>query len=321
MNDKAGKQEPETNPDHQNDPEEPEKLNGRKRISRVSVGLALGIVFAFLAAWAGLFGNLGHTYWIFAASLMSVATVVLALGLRLELRNHHWLKWQYTGLSSLVAMIGLTMGVQVIVREILHSEPKPHFKFMLSTSEFLEARLSLTNEFLTVPQYGGRFDISGYVFVPQPQKETHVCLRFIIVNDSPTFAEHIMVSASAPKTWACIPDPAWQKSGSPLDGSMESISGGKKYELESWSYTPSDLLPGCGTLLPNICVPTNASPYLNMGIIARAKDSPTSGVAFILRFCSTNISMKPFAVAAKRNPSNGVDTITISAERLKELSK
>ena len=124
MNQKTGKEEAECKPDYQDKPKELKRGNGRKGKSQVSMALLLGGIFAFLAAWAGLLGNLGHTYWIFAACVMLVASVCGAMGLRLELRNHHWLKWQYNGATCLVVVVAFVIGVPVILREACLNEPK-----------------------------------------------------------------------------------------------------------------------------------------------------------------------------------------------------
>ena len=105
MDEKPSKQKPERKADNQDNSEDPEELTGRKGISRVSMKLLYGGGFAFFAAWAGLYANLGHTFWIVAASVMVIASVCAALGLRLELRNHHWLKWQYNGIAYSIVII------------------------------------------------------------------------------------------------------------------------------------------------------------------------------------------------------------------------
>jgi hypothetical protein len=99
------------------------RVDGKKGKPQVSMGLLFGGIFAFLAAWAGLLGNLGHTSWMLAACVMLAASVCAALGLRLELRNHHWLKWKYNGVACLVVVIGFVLGVRVFI-EAFRNEPK-----------------------------------------------------------------------------------------------------------------------------------------------------------------------------------------------------
>jgi hypothetical protein len=110
--------------DHQDKPEDLKRGNGRKGKSQVSRRLLYAEIFVFLAAWASLLGNLGHTYWIFAACVMLAASVCGALSLRLELRNHHRLKWQYNGAACLLVAIAFVIGVPVITREACRNEPK-----------------------------------------------------------------------------------------------------------------------------------------------------------------------------------------------------
>jgi hypothetical protein len=110
MNEDSGEQKSEASPAQKDKPKEPEKLNGSKRRSRVSKVLFYGGLFAWLAAWAGLLGNLGHTSWIFAACIMLAASVCGALGLRLELRNHHWEKWQYDGAAWTIVLTSFFLG-------------------------------------------------------------------------------------------------------------------------------------------------------------------------------------------------------------------
>src|ERR1035437_8600328 len=197
MDEKPDEQEP----DPQGNPKEPEKLNGGKGISRVSLALLFGGFSAFLAAWAGLLGNLGHTYWIFAATVMLVAGACLALGLRIELRNHHWRKWQYNGAACALAVLAFSLGIPVIVKEFCRREARPHLTLYLRTSASPNAVLMFTNDFLfmkipqrkvpEVPKW------AGFLVVRVPPGKTNVALRFGLLNDSASRYEIVDDSALA----------------------------------------------------------------------------------------------------------------------------
>src|SRR5882672_8139771 len=145
-----GGQESQAKSDQQNSPKEPEKFPAGKRISRVSLVLFFAALFTLLAGWAGLLGNLGHTFWILAASIMWAASLFLAVSVGLELRNHHWDKWQYNGAACAVAIVASAIAIPVIVREVRHNEPRPHLKLALSKMSGIvaETELELTNDFL-----------------------------------------------------------------------------------------------------------------------------------------------------------------------------
>src|ERR1051325_6014416 len=99
-----------------------EKLNEKKRKPRIGKILIYASIVVLFTAWGGLYGNLGQTFWVFAACLMLIGSVCLALGLRLELRNHGWLKWQYNGIACAIVVVALMLGVPIIIRNIIRSD-------------------------------------------------------------------------------------------------------------------------------------------------------------------------------------------------------
>jgi hypothetical protein len=97
----------------------------RGKGSRVSVALILVGAFTYLATWAGLIGNLGNGYWIYAACIMWVASVLFALGLRIELRNHHWPKRRYNTAACVVIAAAILVGIPPIILQLTGPHIRP----------------------------------------------------------------------------------------------------------------------------------------------------------------------------------------------------
>jgi hypothetical protein len=186
MEKESRKQETEDKTQQKGDSIKPEKLKTSKGISRVSLALACGVMFAFLAAWAGLFGNLGHRFWIFASAMMMMASAVLAFGLRCDLRNHHWEKWKYNGVAWIMVLVGGILGCLVIVRELRHNEAGPHLKLILNTSDSPRVNLELTNTFLQFrkPPVFANTSPPADLIIPASSLDRSPILRFTVVNDS-----------------------------------------------------------------------------------------------------------------------------------------
>src|SRR6266850_2546958 len=99
-----------------------ENLSGGKSVTRVSIIILCAGTFAILSSWAGLIGNLGHWFWIIAAFLMMPASIIAAIGIRIELRNHHWTKRLYNtvffGILGICGLICVPVIIKAIILEV-----------------------------------------------------------------------------------------------------------------------------------------------------------------------------------------------------------
>jgi hypothetical protein len=135
MDGPAGKEGQDGKPDEKGTPEFSEKRFADRSKSRVSLALLLVAISVLLTAWAGLFGNLGHTFRILAAFVLMAASVCLILGLRFQLRNHHWKKSQYDGATFVCLVLSAGLMLAVIVHEIVPGGPVPLIPWIEITSQ------------------------------------------------------------------------------------------------------------------------------------------------------------------------------------------
>jgi hypothetical protein len=234
MDEESIKPEPERKPD-----------DIRKGKPRVSLVLIYGSIFALLGGWAGLLGNLGHTFWIAAAILMLTASVFFALGLGLELRNHHKSKWLYNGLAYAIIGISFSMGIPVIVKEWSRTEPQPHLKLALCKPGIInEPELELTNDFLIfLSKNILSSEVRGLLIVPLNSSSSNCVLNFSAVSDSVVIVEDVIVGLYLPKELAFLAASGW-------------LPVGQDERLFVLAYRlPSPLHPGDAQALPEITFP------------------------------------------------------------------
>src|SRR5436190_14900671 len=103
-------------------PEEQKKRSPGKTISRVSIRLLLGGVAAILIAYAGIYGNFGHSGRLVAPWLMFIGLVLAAKAAQLELRNHHWKKRLYDLVFWGTVSVGLVFTIHLVRIEILSNQ-------------------------------------------------------------------------------------------------------------------------------------------------------------------------------------------------------
>ncbi len=176
-----------------------------------------------LAAWAGLYGNLGQTFWIVAALVMLIASVCFAMGLRLELRNHHWYKWQYNGVFCIMLVVAFSLGGPVIVREITRKDQiakKPPLKLFVTSLASPESKLDLTNASLFWSSARTSQETGDCLVIPTAANETNAVVIFGLGNDEPILYEEIELTILFPDELKIKADRGWGDIVKQSDGRM-----------------------------------------------------------------------------------------------------
>jgi hypothetical protein len=280
-----------------------------KEKPRVGRALILGGVFGFFASWAGIIGNIGRLFLISAAGIMFAASVCLALGIRLELRNHHWKKWKYNSVASGVVILAFVLGLFVIAA-VWQNKPaieatKKNFTFALNMYEPTE--ILLTNDFLIHTNFNETGQLHGALVIPVASNESEAILHFGIINDSTTIAEHVNVRLTFLKGPVRAADFGWQGFRSKSQWTMTfDKSKTVTNEIEEFTFPLDSLLSGNACDLPPIAIsvpPTNSlQTWSIVGLMARAKDFPTVSVVFavvIFKVPSAVSPNKPVVVYIK----------------------
>jgi hypothetical protein len=118
---------------------------------------------------------------------MFCASIVVACGLRLELRNHHWEKRRYNRVAWLIVLVALGLGT-LVFREGFRNDPKPHLRLFLDTSvktpDSTKSMLMFTNDFLFIKDPKHSPKSVEFLAVRVPNGKTNSVLRFGALNDS-----------------------------------------------------------------------------------------------------------------------------------------
>jgi len=299
-----------------------------KRKPRASKVLLYGGLFAFLASWAGILGNIGRDFWLAAVSVMVVASVALGLGLRLELRNHHRKKWEYNVVGFGIMILAFGLGTPVTVRALREARPvKKNFIFVLN--EESSNRIELTNDFLISNNFDKPKDVSAVLVIPIKANQSNFILNFSLRNDSAVVAENTQFRASFTKDRLRTAEPAWIRMHSGTLNLATLPSGEVKTNeiQESVYFAPRTLLSGDAFEAPPIEVPVetlnNNIPWTSLSLLARAKEFPAIEVTFDLYFLRvpTNLSPNmPVVVFTKSIPGT-FQTLQLSPDLLSKLAK
>ncbi len=160
MNEPTEDQKPESESNQNDEPKQPPKAPSRKAISRVSLAVAGLCAASLLANWAGLIGNLGHSFWLYADVVMVFASIFAAITLRWELRNHHWKKQHYNSIAILIVVVALALGVPPAIIEF-RGDPK-----IESPPEISPNRIQLGDGKLSNEQFVDVFNPNDFPIYP-----------------------------------------------------------------------------------------------------------------------------------------------------------
>jgi hypothetical protein len=305
MDDESSKQKSQRKPNTQDHPQKSEEISRGKGKSWVSLGVLWWGLFAFCALWAGYFGSLGHDYLIYLVFAMLAASVFGALGLRLELRNHHWVKKHYDRVAYGIVIVALLLGIPVIIRDHSRAE-RAHFVLSLRASDKAGDFVPLTNDFLAVKKWEAGEEGLGWVIMPIQMNQTNYLLRLNV--HSPVFADKAEILIAFPKQWGIAPDFGWEPVRQNLKWTFTSASGVTTNESQGWGLRlPVAFLPGDGFDLPDILI-TNIVPATaitakpeRMEIMVKSKDWPPEAVSFGTAFLpvSQEYSQRPIVTLAR----------------------
>ena len=164
----------------------PVEPSPRKGKSRVSIAIALGASFAGLSAWAGFYGNLGQEFLVPAALLMISASIVLAWGVKLELRNHHWEKTWYNRIFYTIIAIALLFSIPIFVKSRMAEGQKSYRDLSVQLASELDDRIrkaSLIFYLAETNQFDELVPLSGQMVI-YPSTEPSKTLLFSFRDSS-----------------------------------------------------------------------------------------------------------------------------------------
>jgi hypothetical protein len=285
-----------------------EEIKPRKRQTQKWFGLTktqwrelAGILILIPWVWNDLIDS--H---IFSKLCLLAFSLAVAQGLACS-----FLKSRTKALSLwLVSLIPLAAVVWINSRP--ESKPYPNFKFYAFIGENPDDVVGLTNNFLFLPAAIGTNDFyfDGVLIVPTQIKQTNIVFNLGIQNDSSVLAEDIEITISASSNLMCVPDARWWKvtgAGFFLGWDIRSR---KPLAIETWGEEIPDILPGNARVLPSISLKTlGDNDWAALGVMVRARDSPTKILAFNLIFEPVQ---KPFVTQ-----SIGQQRVLVPSEMLK----
>ena len=284
--------------------------------------IAGGIIFGGIAV---ALAEAGFHFWSFVVGFLAVGCGLLVLA---HLFEKLGLKYVKDALVVLLFLTAALFGFLALHKSPAESKPFQHFVFSLRNTDRPSEKVELTNDFLIETNFNHVHNVFGAMIVPLNSGQSNVTLRFGI---EPSFdADSVEAEISLPQSWEIVPDGAWV--GVEMDF-LKCITVNASGVLEtnpmqSLAYKlPQNLLSGNGTVLPDIqlrhATPLGPSSSGVMGLMARAKGSPTTAISFNLftlpnSFFGINEFVK---IVGPETNLNGQRLLYISPAQFKEIKK
>lgn len=244
------------------------------------------VVAALLVATGGIVFSVNH-----ALSILSFlgGAVISAFSLRLRLINNGSKHRTANRWFAIIAIPSVFLCGWLLRQASIASAPKAHFKFWLTTTDFPQDHLELTNDFIMLPELTGKGPEAhrrpeGSVFVPLRDGQSNVTLVISVINDGDIVPQFGRVVVFVPKEWNCSSGPEWEDNESKMMKTVVTYTNGviKTNQLQARTFRlPDGMLPTDAISLPPLVItPT----WGTITIAANAKDSGYSSVAFDMNF-------------------------------------